>query len=85
MESSTPNAKEYNSLMDARTKIDEIVSELKALQIFDSEGKPLAGREIALGVTNLQQARMWLGEAMRVAGLVSPYENDTQVTEGTEK
>lgn len=32
-------------------------------------------REIALAITNLQQARFWLGEALNVLGAENPYPN----------
>lgn len=54
-------------LHELRSEIDTKVSTLRGLK-FEK-----AGREISLVITNLQQARLWLGEAMKVEGFVQPY------------
>lgn len=59
-----------------RDTLDSIVMGLRDLRIPSENGQPQAMRELALAITNLQQGRMWLGEAMREAGLVEPYSNE---------
>lgn len=69
------------ALNTVREQIDRVVEVVRSLRLTKEDGQPVGGRELALVVTNLQQARMWAGEAMREAGLVQPYSNsETQET-----
>lgn len=65
-------------LQRVRETLDSLLSEIRNVRISKEDGQPVAGRELALVATNIQQARLWAGEAMREAGFVQPY----PVTEG---
>lgn len=59
------------ALLDARDKADALVGRLRGFGRIE-EG----GREVALVITKLQEARLWAGEALKEMGY---YE--TQVKE----
>lgn len=73
MEAKTDNE---GFIRDIRERLDGMVDLLNQMKNEKEQGKPFSqnsGRELSLAVTNLQQARMWLGEALRTAGVVKPY------------
>lgn len=47
-------------LEDIRRQLDEMVEQMQGWQ-YRGEG----GRELSLTITNVQQARMWAGEALK--------------------
>jgi hypothetical protein len=44
---------------------EETVNKMAALQLFQKQGHPANRRELALGITNIQQGLMWLQQYRR--------------------
>lgn len=67
-------------LHDERRAIDERINAVELLK--QNEGLRAAGREIALSYTHLQEAKMWLGQALGMVGSVLPAEFADKAEEG---
>lgn len=65
------------TLKELREALDSFVERLNKFQ----NERPANGREAALVVTKLQEARLWAGEALLTGGYVTKYEEDAQTTE----
>jgi len=64
---------DVKELLHAERKlIDERINAVSLLK--SNEGLKSAGREIALSYTHLQEAKMWLGQALGMVGSVLPQE-----------
>jgi len=59
-----------DQLKDFRNIANDWTTVLNNIQ----KSRPDGGREIALAITKLQEAKMWAGDALRVRGEVTPNE-----------
>jgi hypothetical protein len=59
-------------LHEIRKEIDALIQKVGALK--SDEGFKPAGRETALSYTHLQEAKMWLGQALGSLGSVLPQQ-----------
>jgi hypothetical protein len=69
-EQEKPITKEEASLHNLRKEIDVLITKVGTLKT--QEGFKVAGRETALSYTHLQEAKMWLGQALGMVGSVLP-------------
>jgi hypothetical protein len=65
-----------------RKQIDGCIKSVDALKTYTNG---LAGRELALTYTKLQEAKMWLGKALEVAGSELPQEYRDEANEPSDE
>jgi hypothetical protein len=60
------------ALKDQRVEIDRCIKRNQQIAMYIARGT--AGREVALAITKLQEAKMWLGKALEEIGYPLPEE-----------